>query len=95
MILLRSFARFVPIVGLSFALAAAVAAPQAAPRAQGFVNEAQRVVLHGNVHPLARAGAGQAEVDLGPVEDSFPAGRMLLLLSRTAARRRARPMSSP
>lgn len=36
-----------------------------------------RVTLKGNVHPLA-----QARYDQGPVADSFPAERMLLLLQR-------------
>jgi hypothetical protein len=66
---------------------------QAAPRVQDFVDESRRVVLGGNVHPLlpggiaepgltGRAGA-QHIVDLGVVEDSFPAGRLLLLLHRS------------
>ena len=72
---------------------------QAAPRVQDFVDESRRVVLHGNVHPLlSGASAGSALtgrpgaqhiVDLGEVEDSFPAGRMLLLLQRSAAQESA------
>lgn len=40
-----------------------------------------RVTLKGNVHPRA-----QARYDQGPVADSFPAGRMLLLLQRSPDR---------
>jgi hypothetical protein len=72
---------------------------QATPRVQSFVDESRRVVLDGNVHPLlsggsagygltGRAGA-QHIVDLGGVEDSFPAGRLLLLLQRSAAQETA------
>ncbi|MFZ0822528.1 MAG: Ig-like domain repeat protein [Terriglobales bacterium] len=42
------------------------------------------VTLEGNVHPLA-----QARYDLGPVADSFPAERMLLLLQRSPERESA------
>ncbi|MFP5275549.1 MAG: Ig-like domain repeat protein [Acidobacteriota bacterium] len=41
------------------------------------INDQVRVTLHGNVNPLARA-----RYDLGTVANSFPASRMLLLLSR-------------
>ncbi len=41
------------------------------------VNDANRVTLRGNVHPLARA-----EFDRGAVADSQPMNRMLLLLKR-------------
>jgi hypothetical protein len=62
----------------------AAATPETAPQVVGPVDEAAQVTLRGNVHPLARAG-----VDLGAVEDSFPAGRMLLLLKRSAAQQEA------
>jgi hypothetical protein len=62
---------------------------QAAPRVQSFVDESERVVLHGNLRPLlpdgfAESGA-QHIVDLGVVEDSLPTGRLLLLLRRSPA----------
>jgi len=41
------------------------------------IDNRARVTLKGNVHPLA-----QARYELGPVSDSFPAERMLLLLQR-------------
>jgi hypothetical protein len=69
------------------------AASEVAPRVQVSGEAAARVVLHGNTHPLIQAGAGQAgtvqarqaqsSTDLGAVEDSLPAGRMLLLLKRS------------
>jgi hypothetical protein len=91
--LLRSIIRVVLLVALNLAVVAAFAAPrnpsspatasEAAPRVQGSVDDAARAVLHGNMHPLIHAAAGQARVDLGAVEDSLPAGRMLLLLQRS------------
>lgn len=45
------------------------------------INDAVRVTLKGNVHPLA-----QARFDLGTVPDSFPASRMVLLLRRSPER---------
>ncbi|HET9180120.1 MAG TPA: Ig-like domain repeat protein [Terriglobia bacterium] len=42
------------------------------------VNDAQRVVLKGNVHPLARR-----ENDIGLAPDSLPMSRMLLVLKRS------------
>jgi trimeric autotransporter adhesin len=51
--------------------------PPVAPLIAGPVNEAERVTLSGNVHPLARA-----KYDLGRVEDSFAAGRLYLILKR-------------
>src|ERR1700683_723584 len=47
-------------------------------------NDAFRVTLKGNVHPLA-----QAHFDLGTVPDSFPASRMVLLLQRSPEREAA------
>src|SRR5271157_738348 len=106
--LLRSFIRVTLFIALNLAVAAALAAPRnpvsaagasvAAPRVQGPVETATRVVLHGNMHPLIRTVAGQSGTiqgkplhsgmsqpvtDLGAVEDSLPAGRMLLLLQRS------------
>ncbi len=48
------------------------------------INDAIRVTLKGNVHPLA-----QARFDLGKVPDSFPASRMVLLLQRSPEREAA------
>jgi len=48
------------------------------------INDAVRVPLKGNVHPLA-----QARFDLGAVSDSFPASRMVLLLQRSPGREAA------
>jgi subtilase family serine protease len=48
------------------------------------MNDAVRVTLKGNVHPLA-----QAHFDLGTVPDSFPASRMVLLLKRSPEREAA------
>jgi len=48
------------------------------------MNDAVRVTLKGNVHPLA-----QAHFDLGTVPNSFPASRMVLLLQRSPEREAA------
>jgi hypothetical protein len=56
----------------------------AAPLITEAIDEAQVVVLHGNVHPLA-----QARYDVGAVPDSFSAERLLLLLNRPAERETA------
>jgi hypothetical protein len=48
------------------------------------VDEASLVTLHGTVHPLVRSG-----IDRGRVADSFPTGRMLLLLNRPPDRQAA------
>jgi hypothetical protein len=48
------------------------------------IDETRLVKLHGSVHPLA-----QARYDRGAVPDSFPAERVLLLLSRPAHRETA------
>jgi hypothetical protein len=86
--LLRSILRVTLFIALNLTIAAALAAPHnsappstasdAAPRVHGAVDDAARVVLHGNLHPLSQSGT-----DLGAVEDSLPAGRMLLLLQRS------------
>jgi hypothetical protein len=60
------------------------ATSQVPPRVSGPVDETNRVVLHGNVHPLA-----QARFDKGAVEDSFPAERLFLLLRRSSAQEAA------
>ena len=49
-------------------------------RIQQPIDEAARVVLPGNVRPLPKDA-----VDLGPANSSLPAGRMLLVLERSAA----------
>ena len=86
--LLRSINRVTLFIVLNLAIAAALAAPrnsaspsaasEAAPRVQGSVDDSARVILHGNLHPLIQSGT-----DLGAIEDSLPAGRMLLLLQRS------------
>jgi len=91
--LLRFLLRVTLFTALNLAVAAALAAPhnastpatasEAAPRVRGSVDEAARVVLHGNMHPLIQAAASRAGTDLGAVEGSLPAGRMLLLLQRS------------
>jgi hypothetical protein len=65
--------------GLAVAMTSVAASAQdsATPRLQGLVDEARRVVLPGNAPPR------EAE-DMGAVEDSFPAGRILLLLRRSS-----------
>jgi Pro-kumamolisin, activation domain/Bacterial Ig-like domain (group 3) len=54
-------------------------APVVPARVSQTVDEANRVPLHGNIHPMARA-----EFDRGAVADSQPATRMSLLLQRSA-----------
>ncbi len=86
--LLRFIIRVICLVALNLAVAAAFAAPrnspspatatEAAPRVQGSVDANTRVVLHGNTHPLIQSGT-----DMGEVDSSLPAGRMLLLLQRS------------
>ncbi|MGC9159117.1 MAG: chitobiase/beta-hexosaminidase C-terminal domain-containing protein, partial [Terracidiphilus sp.] len=76
----------------------------ASPRVIGPVDDAVRVVLHGNLHTgiqnapghseaihpgAAQTGAAQAVTDLGAVDDSQPADRMLLLLQRSPAQETA------
>ena len=51
---------------------------QAQPRVVEAVDNARRVTLPGNVHPLARA-----EFDRGAASDALPMTRMLLLLKRS------------
>ncbi len=66
------------------------AAPSlATARVQGPANDAVRTVLHGNVHPRIQSGAGLPSIDEGVVENSLPAGRMLLLLQRSASQEAA------
>lgn len=55
------------------------AAGQAVPLITAPIDESDRVILRGNVHPLA-----QSRFDRGAVEESFPVERMLLLLGRSA-----------
>ena len=71
--------RFVfPIASLvAFSLSAASPA-QVEPRVLGLVDDAARVRIARDQHPLA----GAVE-DEGAVEDSLPTGRMLLLLKRS------------
>lgn len=55
-----------------------------ASRISQAINDAIRVTLKGNVHPLA-----QARFDLGAVPDSFPTTRMVLVLRRSPEREAA------
>src|ERR1035441_8982307 len=98
---LRSIVRVVLFAAMSLTVAAlgALAAPrnpaestvpsEAAPRVQGSAEDGARVVLTGNVLPLVqgmgRTGVLQSAIDQGAVEDSLPAGRMLLLLQGSPA----------
>jgi hypothetical protein len=54
------------------------AAGQVRPRVSEVVDEARRITLNGNVHPLARG-----EFDRGAVADSLLINRILLLLKRS------------
>jgi hypothetical protein len=56
---------------------------EAPPLVRGAVDEANRVTLHGNVHPLA-----QAKYDRGVVDDGFAADRLQLQLKRSAQQER-------
>jgi len=81
----RERAVFPPLFSLCASLLILLAVYSVPARAQGPavplitkpIDEAQVVVLHGNVHPLA-----QARYDVGAVPDSFAAARLLLLLNR-------------
>ena len=53
-------------------------------RVLGPVDDAERVTLKGNVHPLA-----EKQFDQGAAPDSTPTGRMMLVLERSAAQQRA------
>jgi hypothetical protein len=83
----NSIFRIALFSALSFA-AVALAAPPVPPRVQGPVDDAMRVSLHGNAHPPTQAGLDPGQ-DQGAVEDSQPAGRMLLLLQRSPAQETA------
>jgi len=58
-----------------------MAAPS--PLVRGIVDDGQRVVMRGNVHPWA-----QARFDRGPVEDSFEMGHLQLVLNRSEEQER-------
>src|SRR5579864_8048451 len=66
------------ILAILLAVGFANAQSLSSPRIPSPIREGSRVTLKGNVHPLA-----QARYDLGPVPDSFPTQRMLLLLQRS------------
>ena len=81
------------VAGLTVALimilaGTAMAAPQGTAQAQslvkGPVEDAARVTLVGNVHPLTRL-----ENDLGAVDGAFPMNRLLLILKRSDEQERA------
>jgi len=71
-------------VCLFLSLLASCAFGQAVPQVAAPVDNAQRVTLSGNVHPLARA-----EFDRGAAESGLPMGRILLLLKRSDAQEAA------
>ena len=75
--------RFGPLC-LTLTLCAFSPAQTSSSRITQPIDDAVRVTLKGNVHPLA-----QARFDLGVVPDSFPASRMLLLLRRSPEREAA------
>jgi hypothetical protein len=52
------------------------------------IDESKLVTLPGSVHPLAQSNADRG-TDRGAVSDSFPTGRLLLLLNRPAEREAA------
>jgi hypothetical protein len=55
------------------------AAPMSQARITQAIDEKNRIVLHGNQHPLARP-----EFDRGAVANAQPVNRILLLLQRSA-----------
>ena len=59
---------------------------QALPHVVEAVDNAKRVTLPGNVHPLARA-----EFDRGAAPDALPMTRMLILLKRSDEQETALP----
>ena len=71
------------LMGSLFAFPAAAQIP-ATPLVTRPIDVTNLVALRGSVHPLAQAGN-----DRGPVPDSFPTGRMLLLLNRPPEREAA------
>jgi len=74
---------FMLVLGVAVPLTAA-AQNVARPLVTDPIDETKRIELHGNVHPLA-----QAQYDQGAVADTFPANRLLLLLSRPSERQTA------
>src|SRR5690242_21896018 len=60
----------------SVVLLAMIAIVTLAAQAQRVVNDADRVTLHGNTHPLARA-----EFDRGSADAATPMNNMVLVLS--------------
>ena len=71
-------------VGLFLSFLTSCAFGQALPQVVPPVDNAQRVTLSGNVHPLARA-----EYDRGAADSGLPMGRILLLLKRSDAQEAA------
>ncbi len=85
---LRSILRVVLLMAFGLSFAAQAAPPEISPRVLGVVNDADRVVLVSNAHPFqvkSLQPSLHSPADLGAVEDSLPAGRMLLMLQRSAA----------
>lgn len=69
---------------LSFCLPTLAQSTQPASRIVAPLDEANRVTLQGNVHPMA-----QARFDRGPASPSTPTGRIALVLQRSAAQQQA------
>lgn len=84
--LLRCAARLRLVLVLLAAFSGSLAMAQSGPgsRIAGPINDQVRVTLKGNTSPLA-----QARYDQGPVADSFPAERMLVILQRSPEREAA------
>jgi len=76
--------RFLLVIALILILSGLSQAQSVQSRLVQPVNDAMRVTLRGNVHPLA-----QARYDQGAVPDSFAASRMFILLQRSAEREEA------
>src|ERR1700753_3164025 len=74
--LAAAFALLAKIVAFA-SRSAAAGSPLGGPGAIGAINEADRVVLRGNVHPMARS-----EFEIGRAEATLPMERMILLLNR-------------
>src|ERR1700680_351112 len=68
----------VPSILVLYLLSTSGVSGQEAPRLLGLVDDAKRVTLAGNIHPLARL-----ESDRGAAPPDLPMDRMLLVLKRS------------
>jgi hypothetical protein len=88
----RSWPRTARLLGIVLLLAGGATAgmngqttaSQVVSQIHGNINEAQRITLTGDLHPLARA-----EFDQGAVAPSKSAGRLMLVLKRSSAKQTA------